>query len=44
MKIGVPVESRTTAPPKLDEAAEAEFKTKVTALAGEYRTELLQHA
>jgi quercetin dioxygenase-like cupin family protein len=44
MKVGVPVASRTTAPPKLDEAAEAEFKAKVTALAGEYRTELLQHA
>lgn len=44
MKVGVPVETRTTAPPKLDETAAAEFRAKVAALAPQYRTELLQHA
>jgi quercetin dioxygenase-like cupin family protein len=42
--IGVPVASRTAAPPKLDEAAQAEFRAKAAALAPKYRTELLQHA
>src|SRR5580692_27349 len=42
--IGVPVASRTAAPPKLDEAAQTEFRAKVAALAPKYRTELLQHA
>ena len=41
---GVPVATRTTAPPKLDEAAQAEFRARATALASKYRTELLQHA
>ena len=44
MEIGVPVATRTTPPPKLDDEAEAEFKAKVAALAQKYRTELLQHA
>jgi quercetin dioxygenase-like cupin family protein len=41
---GVPVATRTTASPKLDEAAEAEFRTKAGALAAKYKTEFLQHA
>jgi quercetin dioxygenase-like cupin family protein len=44
MAIGVPLASRTAAPPKLDEAAQTEFRAKVAALAPKYRTELLQHA
>jgi len=44
MAIGVPLATRTAAPAKLDEAAQAEFRTKVAALAPKYRTELLQHA
>lgn len=40
-EVGVPVESRTTAPPKLSEAKQAEFKAKSEALAPKYRTELL---
>ena len=43
-QVGVPVATRTTAPPKLDEAAEAEFGAKAGALAARYKTELLQHA
>jgi quercetin dioxygenase-like cupin family protein len=42
--IGAPVASRTTPPPKLDEAAQAGFRAKIAALAPRYRTELLQHA
>jgi quercetin dioxygenase-like cupin family protein len=38
-KIGVAVATRTTAPPRLDEAAEAEFRAKAMALAPQYRTE-----
>jgi mannose-6-phosphate isomerase-like protein (cupin superfamily) len=41
-QVGVPVATRTTAPPKLDAAAEAEFRAKVAALAAKYKTELLQ--
>jgi hypothetical protein len=44
MEIGVPVAARTTPPPKLNEAAQAEFKAKAAALAPKYRTEFLQHA
>jgi hypothetical protein len=44
MKLGVPVATRTASPPKLDEAAEAEFRAKAEALAPEYRTELLRPA
>ena len=44
VQVGVPVATRTTPPPKLDEAAQAEFKAKAAALAPKYRTEFLQHA
>jgi quercetin dioxygenase-like cupin family protein len=44
MEVGVPVATRTTAPPKLDEAAQAAFKKKAAALAPKYRTELLEQA
>ncbi len=40
-EVGVPVATRTTAPPPLDKAAEAAFVAKVRALAPKYRTELL---
>jgi quercetin dioxygenase-like cupin family protein len=43
-EIGVLVATRTTAPPKLDEAAQAEFRAKAAALAPKYRTELLKQA
>lgn len=42
MEIVVPVATRTTAPPKLDEAAQAAFKAKSEALAPKYRTEMLK--
>jgi len=44
LEVGVPVATRTTPPPKLDEAAQAEFRAKVVALASKYRTELLESA
>ena len=44
LEIGVPVATRTTPPPKLDAAAEAEFRAKAATLAPKYRTELLPHA
>jgi quercetin dioxygenase-like cupin family protein len=44
LEVGVPVATRTTPPPKLDAAAEAEFRTKAVALAPKYRTELLRYA
>jgi quercetin dioxygenase-like cupin family protein len=44
MAIGVPVATRTTPPPDLDEAAQAEFRGKSEALAPKYRTEFLRHA
>jgi len=44
LEIGVPVAARTTPPPKLDPAAEAQFRAKVAALAPKYRTEILPHA
>jgi quercetin dioxygenase-like cupin family protein len=40
-EIGVPVATRTTPPPDLDEAAQAAFRAKSEALASKYRTELL---
>ena len=43
-EVGVAVATRTTPPPKLDEAAEAEFRRKAEALAPKYRTELLRPA
>jgi uncharacterized cupin superfamily protein len=42
-QVGTPVATRTTPPPRLDEAAQAEFKAKSAALALKYRTELLEH-
>jgi quercetin dioxygenase-like cupin family protein len=44
MEVGVPVATRTTAPPKPDPVAEAAFKAKAEALAPKYRTELLKEA
>ena len=44
MEVGVPVESRTTPPPELDEEQQAEFRKKVMELAPKYHTELLQQA
>jgi hypothetical protein len=41
--MGVPVATRTTAPPKLDEKAQAQFITKAEALAAKYKTAILQH-
>lgn len=41
LEIGVPVATRTTPPPKLDEAAEAALRAKVAELAPKYRTEML---
>ncbi len=43
-EVGVPVATRTTAPPKLDAAGQAAFMAKAKALAPKYRTELLEHA
>lgn len=44
IELGVPVATRTTPPPKLDEPAEAEFRRRAVALAPKYRTELLRAA
>jgi mannose-6-phosphate isomerase-like protein (cupin superfamily) len=41
LAVGVPVGSRTEAPPEFDEARQAAFIAKSTALAPHYRTELL---
>jgi quercetin dioxygenase-like cupin family protein len=41
MAVGVPVASRTTPAPKLDEAAQAALKAKAEALASKYRTEFI---
>ena len=41
-QVGVMVATRTMPPPKLDHAAEAEFRKKAEALAPKYRTELLK--
>ncbi len=43
-EVGVPVETRTTAPPKLSEAEEKAFIQKVVGLAPKYKTELLKEA
>jgi quercetin dioxygenase-like cupin family protein len=43
-ELGVPVATRTTPPPKLDAAAQAEFVAKARELTPKYRTELLPHA
>jgi uncharacterized RmlC-like cupin family protein len=44
MEVGVPVATRTTAPPKLGEKEQVAFILKVKALAPKYRTELLREA
>ncbi len=43
-ELGVPVATRTTPPPPLDNAAQAAFRQRAEALAPIYKTELLQHA
>jgi hypothetical protein len=43
-EVGVTVATRTTPPPKLDQAAQAEFMKKAVALMTKYRTELLEGA
>jgi quercetin dioxygenase-like cupin family protein len=43
-EVGIPVATRTTPPPKLDEEAQLAFKKKAKALAPKYRTELLPPA
>jgi quercetin dioxygenase-like cupin family protein len=40
--VGAPVASRTTPPPKLDDAAQAAFIAKAEALAPKYRTEIIR--
>jgi quercetin dioxygenase-like cupin family protein len=44
LEVGVPVATRTTAPPKLSEKEQAAFIEKVKAIAPKYRTELLRAA
>jgi quercetin dioxygenase-like cupin family protein len=44
LEVGVPVATRTTAPPQLSEKEQAAFIEKVKALAPKYRTELLRQA
>ena len=44
MEVGVPVATRTTPPPKLDEKEQAAFIEKVKTIAPKYRTELLREA
>jgi mannose-6-phosphate isomerase-like protein (cupin superfamily) len=43
-EVGVPVATRTTAPPKLDKDQQQQFMEKAKALAPKYRTELLKEA
>jgi len=43
-QVGVPVATRTTAPPKLDKEQQQQFIEKAHALAPRYRTELLKEA
>ena len=44
LEVGVPVATRTTAPPKLDDKEMAAFLEKAKALAPKYHTELLKEA
>jgi uncharacterized cupin superfamily protein len=44
LEVGVPVATRTTRPPSLNEKEQAAFIEKVKALAPKYRTELLKEA
>jgi quercetin dioxygenase-like cupin family protein len=41
-QLGVPVATRTTAPPPLDDAAQLEFRKKAALLAPKYRTEFVR--
>jgi quercetin dioxygenase-like cupin family protein len=43
-EVGVPVATRTTAPPKLDKDQQQQFMEKAKALAPKYHTELLKEA
>ena len=43
-EVGVPVATRTTPPPKLNEKEQAAFIERVKAIAPKYRTELLREA
>ena len=43
-EVGVPVATRTTAPPKLDKDQQQQFMEKAKSLAPKYRTELLKEA
>ena len=43
-EVGVKVATRTTPPPKLDEAGQKAFIAKAVGLAGKYKTELLREA
>jgi quercetin dioxygenase-like cupin family protein len=44
LEVGVPVATRTSAPPKLDDAAQGVFIAKLLDLAPKYRTEILPRA
>ena len=44
IELGVPVATRTTAPPKLDAAEQAEFGKRAQGLAAKYKTEFLEKA
>jgi quercetin dioxygenase-like cupin family protein len=44
LELGVPLPTRTTAPPPLSEADQKAFMTKAQSLAAKYKTELLPHA
>src|SRR6202166_5483846 len=44
LEVGVPVETRTTSPPKLDKDAQEKLMTKIQQMAPQYRTELLNSA
>jgi quercetin dioxygenase-like cupin family protein len=44
LEVGVPVATRTTLAPKLDEAQQAAFRKKAGSLAAKYRTEFLAKA
>jgi len=42
--VGIPVATRTAAPPKLDKGQQQQFMEKAKALAPKYHTELLKEA
>jgi hypothetical protein len=44
LEVGIPVATRTTQPPRLDEKQMAEFLEKVKSIAPKYQTELLERA